>query len=123
MIERQQVRARTAEQRIGRLLITMTYVSVALLALGVLLLLAAGASPLDGGPPLDAAALGAQLTRLDPAGFLWLGLLAVIAAPISRVVLAGAAYGRDRDWSMVAVAVVILAIIAVGVATAAFGTV
>ena len=116
-------RTASAERTIGRLLIAMTYVSVALLAVGVLLLLVAGISPLDGGPRLDPGALSAQLARLDPAGFLWLGLLAVIAAPISRVILAGAAYGRDRDWSMVAVALAILAIIAVGVATAGFGTV
>jgi uncharacterized membrane protein len=68
-------------------------------------------------------ALGAQLTRLDPAGFLWLGLLAVIATPVSRVLLAGFAYLRDGDWSMVGIALAILAIIAVGVATAGFGTV
>jgi len=123
MIEGHQRRAQAAEQRIGRLLIALTYVSVGLLAVGVLVLLATGISPLAGGPGLDVAGLGAQLARLDPAGFLWLGLLAVIAAPISRVLLAGLAYGRDRDWSMVAVAMAILVIIGVGVATAGFGTV
>ena len=38
------------EARIGRLLIAMTYVAVTLLVVGVLLLLAAGTSPLSGGP-------------------------------------------------------------------------
>lgn len=123
MIEGRHQIALAAERRIGRLLIAITYVSVGLLVVGVVLLLGAGISPLAGGPGLDMAALGAQLTRLEPAGFLWLGLLAVIAAPVSRVLVAGVAYLRDGDWSMFAVAVAILAIIAVGVVTAGFGTV
>ena len=47
-----------------------------------------GISPMSGGPPLDLETLGAQLVALDPAGFLWLGLMAVIAAPIGRVIVA-----------------------------------
>ncbi len=114
---------RIAERRIGRLLIALTYLSVALLVLGVVLLLAAGVSPLAGGPALDLTSLGAQVIALGPAGFLWLGLLAVIATPISRVLAAAVAYGRAGDWSMVGIAVGILGIIAVGVATAVAGTV
>jgi len=112
-----------AERRIGQLLIAVTYVSVGLLTVGVVLLLAAGISPLAGGPGLDLTTLPAQLAGLDAAGFLWLGLLAVIAAPISRVVLAAASYARSEDWPMVAVAVAILAIIAIGVVTAEAATV
>ena len=112
-----------AERRIGRLLIGMTYVSVALLVVGVVLLLAAGVSPLAGGPGLDLGELGAQLLALGPAGFLWLGLAAVIATPILRVATAAVAYGRAGDWAMVGIAVGILGIIAVGVMTAATATV
>jgi uncharacterized membrane protein len=122
MADPQSVRL-VAERRIGRLLIALTYVSVALLVIGVALLLAAGVSPLAGGPALDLATLGAQVLALVPAGFLWLGLVAVIATPISRVVAAAVAYGRAGDWSMVGIAVGILGIIAVGVATSAAGTV
>ena len=70
---------------------------------------------LSGGPPLDLATLGAQLVALDPAGFLWLGLMAVIAAPIGRVIVALIAYVRDEDWLMVTVSVAILVVIAIGV--------
>jgi uncharacterized membrane protein len=112
-----------AERRIGRLLIGMTYVSVALLVVGVVLLLAAGVSPLAGGPGLALGELGAELLALGPAGFLWLGLAAVIATPILRVVAAAVAYGRAGDWAMVGIAVGILGIIAVGVMTAATATV
>ena len=33
--------------------------------------------------------------------FLWLGLLAVIATPIGRVIVAAVAFARDGDWPMV----------------------
>jgi uncharacterized membrane protein len=112
-----------AERRIGRMLIAATYLSVGLLVVGVGLLLAAGVSPLAGGPGLDLATIGTMVAELDAAGFLWLGLLAVIAAPISRVALAAFAYARADDWQMVAIAIAILAIIALGIATAGTGTV
>jgi uncharacterized membrane protein len=116
-------RAYAAERTIGRLLIAITYISVGLLVVGFALMIVNGISPLDAGPPLDIAALGAQLVALDPAGFLWLGLLAVIAAPVGRVIVAAVSYGRDRDWTMVAISIAILAVIVVGVVTAVAVTV
>lgn len=111
-------RTRAAERLSGRLLIGITYVSVVLLVIGVALMVKDGISPLDGGPALDLAPLGATLAALEPAGFLWLGLLVVIAAPICRVIVAGVAYARDADWLMVGISVAILLVIAVGVASA-----
>jgi uncharacterized membrane protein len=113
-----QSQTNAAERIAGRLLIVVTYVSVGLLAIGIVLMLADGISPLDGGPPLDLATLGTQLLALEPAAFLWLGLLAVIAAPIGRVIVSGVSYARAGDRLMVAVSVGILAVIAVGVGTA-----
>jgi uncharacterized membrane protein len=123
MIDSRLARTLTTERRIGRLLIALTYGSVVLLVVGVALLLAAGISPTAGGPGLDLSKLVGDIGALAPAGFLWLGLLAVIAAPISRVVVAAVAYARAGDWQMVAIAVAILVIIAVGVATAGAATV
>jgi uncharacterized membrane protein len=111
-------RAAAAEQRIGRLLIAMTYVAVGLLVVGVVLMIANGISPLSSGPDLDLATLGIQVQALDPAAFLWLGLMAVVATPIGRVIVAGIAYARGADWLMVAVAIGILVIIAIGVGSA-----
>ena len=111
-------RSLAAESLIGRLLIAVTYVSVGLLAIGVGLMVAHGISPTLGGPALDAPTLGARIVGLDASGFLWLGLLAVIAAPIGRVIVAGVAYARDADWLMVGVAIGILLVIGVGVAYA-----
>ncbi|MEO8437710.1 MAG: DUF1634 domain-containing protein [Chloroflexota bacterium] len=114
---------RDAERRIGRLLIGATYVSVGLLVIGFVLMMADGVSPLAGGPQLDLPGLGAQLVALDPAGYLWLGLLAVIATPIGRVIVAGIAYAREAEWLMVGIALGILALMIVGVVTAFAGTV
>lgn len=122
-MDEREARRLAAERVIGRLLTAVTYLSVVLLVVGVGLMLRAGISPVAGGPGLDLATLGSEVVALGPAGFLWLGLLAVIAAPISRVVLAAVAYGRDGDWPMVGIAFAILAIIVIGVATASAATV
>ncbi len=63
------------------------------------------------------ARLVADLVALSPAGFLWLGVIAVIATPISRVVGAAFGFARAGDRLLVAVALGILVVIAVGVAT------
>jgi uncharacterized membrane protein len=106
------------DRSIGRLLIALTYVAVALLAIGVVLMLGHGISPLSRGPRLDVGRLAGDLAGLAPHGFLWLGLLVVIAMPVSRVVAATVGYARAGDRSMVVVAVAILAVIALSVATA-----
>jgi uncharacterized membrane protein len=106
------------DRAIGRLLIAVTYVAGALLLVGVLLMVAGGISPLSGGPPLDLSALPADLASLQPAGFLWLGLIVVIATPISRVAAAAVGFGISGDRRMVGVAIAILLVIAVSIATA-----
>jgi uncharacterized membrane protein len=112
-----------AERLIGRLLTGITYVSVALLVAGVVLLLAAGTSPDSGGPAMDPGRLVPDLLALKPAGFLWLGLVAVIAAPITRVTVALVAYARDRDRLMVGVSAAILVVIAIAIGSAIVSTV
>ena len=114
---------RRAEHRIGRYLIAFTYVTVGLLAVGVALLFGTGMSPLAGGPNLDLGSLIAQVVAFDASGWLWLGLLAVIATPIGRVVLAAVAYLQQGEWPMFAIAIAILVAVGLGVLTAAAGTV
>lgn len=111
-------RGREFDRFIGRLLIAVTYIAVALLTVGVLLMIAAGISPLAGGPPLDLARLPSDLLALAPAAFLWLGILAVIATPLSRVIAAAVGFAKLGDRWMVGVALAILAVIALGVASA-----
>ncbi len=85
-----------AERTIGRLLIAMTYVSVVLLVVGVV--------------------LGSRVI-LD------LGIVVVIATPITRVAGAAISYGSTGQWVMVGISAAILAIIALGTAIAIAGTV
>lgn len=106
------------ETRMGRLLIALTYVSVAVLVVGVALMATNGISPLDGGPKFDLGAIPSQVAAFAPVGFLWVGLLAVISAPISRVVGAAIGSARSGDRWLVVVAIAILLVIAVAVATA-----
>lgn len=111
-------RGREFDRFIGRLLVAVTYVAVGLLSVGVALLLAAGISPKAGGPALDLGRLTADLASLAPVAFLWLGILAVIATPLSRVAAAAIGFARLGDRLMVGVALAILAVVALGIASA-----
>jgi uncharacterized membrane protein len=106
------------ERRLGRLLIVVTYLAVGLLATGVVLLLVAGVSPLAGGPPLDAAEFLPDLLALEPAGFLWLGIIVVIATPLSRVVGAAVGFIGRGERLMATVSLAILGVIAISIAIA-----
>lgn len=105
------------ERQIGRLIVRITYLAVALLGVGVVSMVVTGVSPLDAVPTLDAAGLIAAIGGLRPEGVLWLGLMAVIATPIIRVLAAAFAYARGAEWRMVAISIAILAVIATGVVT------
>ncbi len=105
------------ERQIGRLIVRITYLAVALLVFGVVSMVAAGISPLDAVPALDRAGLIAAIGGLRPEGVLWLGLMAVIATPIIRVIAAAFAYGRGPEWRMLAISIATLAVIAIGVVT------
>jgi uncharacterized membrane protein len=93
-----------------------TYASVALIAVGSVLLLAGGGSPLDAGPALDPAAIVSDVVAVRPAGFLWLGIVGVLATPGLRVVRALLGFARRGERPMVLVSIAVLAVIAVGVA-------
>jgi uncharacterized membrane protein len=123
MTELGRARAIQAERLIGHLLTGITYVSVGLSLVGVVLLIAHGISPVSGGPAMDPGRVIADLVALQPAGFLWLGLLAVIAAPITRVSVALVAYVRDEDWLMVGISSAILGVIAIAVGSAVVSTI
>ena len=101
--------------RIARLLRIGTYVAVTLIAIGVVLMLATGRSPLDVAPDFDPARLIADLVGLQPAGFLWLGLVVVLLTPAARVAVSGLGYARAGDRSMALIAGLVLVVILTGV--------
>ena len=106
------------DRSIGRLLIAVTYVAGGMLLIGVLLMLVGGISPLSGGPQLDITTLVADLASLQPAGFLWVGLITVIATPITRVIAAAVGFAVTGERQMVFIAVAIVGVIALSIATA-----
>ena len=106
------------EHSIGQVLTVGTYASVVFLAVGVVLLLVAGIGPLSGGPAFDLGSLAGDVVALRPAGFIWLGLLVVVATPSARVAASLVGYTRRGERTMTIVSVLILVVIAVSVGLA-----
>ena len=106
------------ERSIARLLTLGTYVSMALLAVGVVLMAANGIGPLTGGPAFDLTNLVPDLLALRPAGFLWLGLIVVVATPVARVLASLVGYIRRGERGMAIIATLILVVIGLSVAVA-----
>ena len=103
------------ERSIARLLTVGTYASIASLAVGLGLLLAAGLGPRSGGPAFDPATLVGDLTAVRPAGFLWLGLLLLVGMPAARVAVALVGFARTGERAMSLVGVAILGVIGLSV--------
>jgi uncharacterized membrane protein len=103
------------EPALARLLQVGTYASMALVALGTLLFIAAGRSPLEPGPALDLGRLPADLAAGSPTALLWLGVLGLLVTPGLRVVGALVGFARAGEWRMVGVAVAIIVVVAVGI--------
>ncbi|HET7031072.1 MAG TPA: DUF1634 domain-containing protein [Candidatus Limnocylindrales bacterium] len=110
--------ATALEPAIARLLTVGTYLAIALLTVGVVLLLASGASPRSADGGLDVGRIPADIAALRPAGFIWLGLLVVIATPSARVATALLGYVRRGERDMAIVGTLILVVIATSVTLA-----
>ena len=109
------------EHRIARLLTAGTLASVAFLAVGAVLAVATGASPLAPPPSFDPARIVDDVVTLRPTGFIWLGLLGTLATPASRVVAALVGYLRQGEQAMALISGLILVVIAAGVAAGIAG--
>ena len=103
------------EAALAHVLQVGTYVSIGLVLVGSLLLLGTGISPLAGAPALSLEQLPADLLAGRPAGFLWLGILGVIATPGLRVFRALAGFWQRGEPRMAAIALAVLVVVAAGV--------
>ncbi len=106
------------DRSIARLLTYGTYVSVGLLGIGTILMFAGRIAPLAGGPPFQPELIVDDVVHLRAAGFMWLGLVAVIATPTARVVAALIGFVRRGERTMALVSALILAVIALSVVLA-----
>jgi uncharacterized membrane protein len=105
------------ETRIARLLVAGTYAGVALLAAGIALMAVQGVDPLaSSGTAFTPEAIPGDLLALRPAGFLWAGLLIVMALPVTRVAVAAVAFLGGGERRMAAIAVAVLVVLAISVA-------
>jgi uncharacterized membrane protein len=104
------------ERSIARLLTVGTYGSVGLLAIGAVLMFGYRIDPLGGAPPFDPGLIADDILHLRPSGFMWLGLIAVLATPSARVAAALVAFLRTGQRAMALVAFLILVVIALSVA-------
>ena len=112
----QAARALQLDLTVARLLSIGTNVAVAVLALGVIAMGVSGRSPLETPfPALDLSRIPADLVALRPEGFLWLGLLAVIVTPTSRVVASLIGFGRGGERTMLLISLAILGVIGASV--------
>ena len=112
--------ARTIESAIARLLIGGTYAAVALVLVGVIAMLAAGIDPVSHGvePGFDLGRIPADLAALRPEGFLWAGLLVVLALPLGRVVVSGIGFFRTGDRRLARVSLAVLLVVCASVVVA-----
>ena len=103
------------DEAIGRLLTIGTNLAVLLLAIGSVLLFANRIDPLAGAPPLEPGLIVDDITHLRPAGFMWLGLIVVLATPVARVVASLVGFARRGERTMTIVAALILVVIAASI--------
>jgi hypothetical protein len=107
------------EARIARVLSAGAVLAVALLGIGLVLMAAQGADPMAPTFPLfDPAVLIGDLLALRPQGFLWAGILVVIATPIVRLAGEALAFGRRGEGGLALVAVGALVVVGASVVLA-----
>lgn len=103
------------EHHLATVLTAGTLAGMAFVAAGVVSMLVSGMRPLAGGAPdPDPARIAADLAALRPAGFLWLGLVAIVATPSARVAGAMLGFAGQGDRRMAAVAAAVLIVVAAG---------
>lgn len=106
---------RTIEETLGRLLFRGSLVAVGLLSIGIVLMVADDVSPLDVPPALALDRLLNDLVTLHPAGYVWLGAIAILSLPILRLLVAVATFLAAGERNHAAIGIATLAIIATGI--------
>jgi uncharacterized membrane protein len=109
------------EALVARILVAGTYLAIGLILVGVLGLVASGVDPLAHGaiPPFDLPAIPAELAGLQPTGFIWAGIVTVMALPIGRVVVAGAGFFAAGERRLALVSALVVLVVALSIVAAA----
>ena len=104
------------DRLIGRLLTIGTYTSVLLIAIGTVLMFESRIDPLAGGPPFEPGLIVDDITHGRPVGYMWLGMLVLLATPILRVIVSLFGFATRGERTMAIVGVLILVVIAASIA-------
>jgi uncharacterized membrane protein len=108
------------EVLIGRLLVIGTWMAMLLILVGVVLMLTSAVDPLAHGvvPPFDASLIIPEMLALRPLGFLWAGILLIIALPIGRVIVAGVGFLAAGDTRLALVSLGVFLVVVVSILAA-----
>lgn len=107
------------ETAAAKLLTWGTRVALLLVLVGVVGMIATGVDPITAVPPaFSLAAIPGEIASLQPTGFLWAGLLVLIALPLGRVVVSGAGFLAAGDRRLALLSGLVLLVIAVSIVAA-----
>ena len=111
--------ARRLESSVARLLTVGTRVAVVFVLVGVATMLARGVDPLTAPIlPFSLTAIPGDLVALRPEGFLWSGLLVVMAMPVARVIVSGFGFFVAGDRRLALVSLLVVFVLAASVIAA-----
>jgi uncharacterized membrane protein len=108
------------ETLIGRLMVWGVYAAMALILVGIVLAFLAGYDLLAQGlkdAPAPAAVVDAVLT-LQPEGFLWAGIVLLIAIPIGRVVVSGVGFLATGERRFALISLLVLLVVLASITAA-----
>lgn len=112
--------ANAIETVVARILVVGTWVAVGLILVGVLGMVASGIDPMAHPPvpAFDLAAIPGDLVGLRPAGFIWTGILVVMALPVGRVVVAGAGFFAAGERRLALISALVILVVALSIVAA-----
>jgi uncharacterized membrane protein len=105
---------------IGRLMVWGVYAAMALISIGIVLAGLAGIDPLARGlePALDPVGIVSAMLALQPEGFLWAGIVLILAIPIGRVVVAGVGFLATGERRFALISLLVLVVVIISIVTA-----
>jgi uncharacterized membrane protein len=92
-----------------------SYLSAVFLFAGLVWVMAAPEVPIQAGPPMPLSVVGEQLLGGNPYAVIQLGILLLLATPLTRVVMASVSFwlGGERRYSLMSLAVLAIILVTV----------
>ena len=112
--------AASLETIVARVLVVGTYLAIGLILVGVIGLLRDGIDPLAtaNAPAFDLGQVPGDIVALRPTGFIWAGILTVMALPILRVIISGAGFYAAGERRLALVSALVVLVVGVSIVAA-----